>query len=301
MLPSVPIRLREPILDRDDGEALHQPRQVLRHRARVQPRASVQRIGPVLVELRRRDVECQGHVLAGAVARLLDRAHQKLEGLRVLAQVGGEAPLVADRGHQPLLAQELLQRVEHLGSHAQGFREGAGAHRHDHELLDVEIVVRVRAAVHHVHERDREGLGAGPTEVAVEREHVGLGGRLGQGDRDAEDRVGAQVLLVRGAVQLDEKMIQIRQIVGVLADQVPRDRLVDARDRLGHPLAEVALGVSVPELEGLSGAGRGPGGDRGTADGAAPEGRLDLDGRHSPGIQDLPGVEGLDLGHGARR
>ena len=191
--------------------------------------------------------------------------------------------------------------MEHLGAHAQRFREGGGPDRDDHEFLDVEVVVRVRPPVDDVHERDGKGLGARAAEVPVEGQGVRLGGRFRDRDRYAEHRVRAQVLLVRGAVQPDQELVQIGLIVRVLAHEMPRDRLVDVRDRLGDSLAQVSFRVAVPELQRLAGAGGSAGRDRRAANGAAPERHLDLERGRAPGVQDLACVYGFDLGHGRDR
>ena len=75
--------------------------------------------------------------------------------------------------------------------------------RDEHELLDVEPVVGVGAPVDHVHQRKRQSTRAvRPPEVAEEREPDVVGGGAGAGERDAEDRVGAQRLLLGRAVEL---------------------------------------------------------------------------------------------------
>ena len=88
--------------------------------------------------------------------------------------------------------------MEHLDAHAQRLaRSSRRAVGHDHELLRVELVVGVRAAVHDVHERHRQRARVDAAHVAVERLAGGLGGGLGHGQRDRQDRVGAQPALVR--------------------------------------------------------------------------------------------------------
>ena len=62
-----------------------------------------------------------------------------------------------------------LRRVEDLGAHPQALREGGRAHRHDHELLEVDLVVGVRAAVEHVHHRHGQHVRGLAAEVAPER------------------------------------------------------------------------------------------------------------------------------------
>ena len=71
-----------------------------------------------------------------------------------------------------------------------------------------------------------------------------------RGQRHAEDGVGAQARLVRGAVELDERAVQSRLVGGV----APADRLgdlaVDVADGLRDALAEVLL-AAVAQLGGF--------------------------------------------------
>ena len=106
--------------------------------------------------------------------------------------------------------EDRLERVEDLGAGAQPLGEAGRPHGHHHELLEVHLVVRVRAAVQHVHHRHGQHVGRLAAEVAPQR-RAGLGRRgLGRGERHAQDRVGAQPALVRGAVELDHGGVQRR-------------------------------------------------------------------------------------------
>ena len=78
----------------------------------------------------------------------------------------------------------------------------------------------------------------------------------------------------------------------------PAISVVDRGHRLQHALAEVALLVAVAELHRLALAGRGAGGDRGAAQGAALEHDLHLDGGVAAAVQDLAGEDGIDGRHG---
>ena len=116
---------------------------------------------------------------------------------RLRRQVGREAALVAEAGGQALALQHGLERVVDLGAPAQRLAEGRRADRRDHELLDVDVGVGVRAAVEDVHHRHRQQVRVRAAEVAEQRQLGGLGGGLGDRERDAEDRVGAEPGLVR--------------------------------------------------------------------------------------------------------
>ena len=107
-------------------------------------------------------------------------------------QVRREAALVAQAGGVALLLQHGLERVVDLGAGAQRLAEGRRADRRDHELLDVHVGVGVRAAVEDVHHRHRQQVRVRAAEVAEQAQLGGLRGGLGDRERDAEDRVGAE-------------------------------------------------------------------------------------------------------------
>ena len=94
------------------------------------------------------------------------------------------------------------------------------AQRHDHELLHVDGVVGVRAAVDDVHHRGRQQPGADAAQVAKQRQAAVIGRGMGHGQRHAQDGVGAQVLLVLGAVQLDHPLVERDLVEGVHAAQL---------------------------------------------------------------------------------
>ena len=168
-----------------------------------------------------------------------------------------------------------------LGAHAQRLGERRRTDRRDHELLDVDVAVGVRATVDDVEHRDRQHVGVGSADVAEQRQPGGVGGGLGRGERDTEDRVGAELGLVVGAVQLDHRLVERALVVGVEAGERGTDLVVDAGDGLEHALADVTV-TSVAELDGLESARGGAGRHRRAADRAVVEGDLDLNGRVAP-------------------
>ena len=60
------------------------------------------------------------------------------------------------------------------------------------------------AAIDDVHHRNRQRAGRGAADIAVERLRCGLRRGLGDGERDAEDGIGAEPGLVGRAVELDQ-------------------------------------------------------------------------------------------------
>ena len=150
---------------------------------------------------------------------------------RLDAQVGREAALVAEAGGQALLLQHRLERVVDLGALAQRLAERGRPDRRDHELLHVDVGVGVRAAVEDVHHRHRQQVGVGAADVAVERQAGGVGGGAGHGERDAEDRVGAELGLVGRAVELEHGLVDEPLVVGGDALDRRRDPLRRRRRR----------------------------------------------------------------------
>ena len=176
-------------------------------------------------------VERDRHVLPGPVAGRLDPGDQSLERRLVGVEVGGEAALVAHRRGEAALVQRALRRVEDLRAGAQALGEARRPHRHDHELLEVHLVVGVRTAVEHVHHRHRQHVGRLAAEVAPQRQ-AGLGGcGLGRGERHAQDRVGAEPALVRGAVELDHRPVEAGLVGRVESPHRLGQLAVDVRRR----------------------------------------------------------------------
>ena len=130
-------------------------------------------------------------------------------------EVRGESALVPHRGRKPALVQERLQGLEDLDADPQALGVGRGSGRHDHELLQVERVLRVGAAVDDVHHRHRQDVRLGAADPRVERLARVRRGRLGRGQRAAEDRVRAEPPLVRRAVRLDERVVDGSLVGGV--------------------------------------------------------------------------------------
>ena len=101
-------------------------------------------------------------------------------------------------------------------------------------------------------------------EVAVQRQALLGGGGARGGQRDAEDRVGAEARLVRRAVELDQRAVEARLVERVEADERLGDLAVDVADRLRDALAAPGV-AAVAQLDRLELAGRRAGRDRGAA------------------------------------
>ncbi|EXI73875.1 MAG: hypothetical protein AW07_02011 [Candidatus Accumulibacter sp. SK-11] len=222
-------------------------------------------IAPVPVQFRGGAVEADQHVVARTVAGILDRLHDQLQRLGMIAEVGSEAALVADGGREALLVQQLLQCVEDLGTAAQRFTERPLADRENHELLEIEAVVGVFTAVDDVHHRHRHLHRPRAAKVTVKRQTGLLGRRLGNRHRNREHRVRPEARLVFGAIEVNQRLVDERLFLGVETDDRLGNLGVDVLDRLQDALAEIAGGVTVTQLDRLARPGRRARRDRGPA------------------------------------
>src|SRR5699024_11352435 len=89
--------------------------------------------------------------------------------------------------------------------------------------LDVDVGVRVGAAVEDVHHRHRQDVGVGPADVLVQRHAGGVGGGAGHGQGHTEDGVGSDGALVRGAVELDHRGVDVPLLLVVHAQDLRLD------------------------------------------------------------------------------
>ena len=103
-----------------------------------------------------------------------------------------------------------------LAADAHGVLERLRADRDDEVLLEGQLVARVRAAVDHVEARHRQHhrprVARDLRNVLVERHARRLGGGLARGHRHAEDRVRAELALVRRAVELAHLLVETREV-----------------------------------------------------------------------------------------
>ncbi len=129
----------------------------------------------------------------------------------------------------------------------------------------------------------------GAAEVAEELQPGGLGGGAGHRHGHADESVGPEPGLGGGAVEIDQRLVHQPLVVGLVAEQLGLDLVHDAVDGPADALAAV-LGPAVAELDRLERAGGRTAWHPGAAEGAIVKNHLDLDGRVTPGVQDLPGM-----------
>ena len=83
----------------------------------------------VAVQLADGRIQGDGDLVAGLVAGLLDRLDEDLDGVLVGCQVRREPTLVADRGRQAAVVEQLLQRVVRLGAPPQRLARSSARRR----------------------------------------------------------------------------------------------------------------------------------------------------------------------------
>ena len=243
------------------------------------------------VELSRRRVHCNLDLVTSGVASLCNRFHDDIQGFLVALEVWCVATFISNGCAVALALEDGLQCVEDFGSPAKAFRECLSTHRHHHEFLEVDRVVSVLATVDDVHHRDWELTCAYATNVAVEGEAELFSGCLCNCEGNAKDRICAEVCLVMGAIQLEEEVVDGGLLKGIHVDQLRSDVLIYMVDSLLDTLAQVARLIAITELDRFV-CTRGCATWNGcTADDAALEVDIHLNGRIATGIKDLPGLD----------
>ena len=110
--------------------------------------------------------------------------------------------------------------------------------RDDHELLESQTATSVGATVQDVLEGNREDVGLLGTgevgDVSVERDTLLSSTSLGDSQADTQDGVGTQVVLVAGAIELVEELVDLGLVldIQVLLDDGRANLLVDIGDGL---------------------------------------------------------------------
>ena len=179
---------------------------------------------------------------------------------RLDRRFGAKPPSSPSPVGQALALQHGLERVVDLGAPAQ--RLGEGRRRRSAAIMNswtstLESACAPPLRMFIIGTGSRCAFGA--AEVAEQRQVGRVGGGLGDRERDAEDRVGAQLALVRRAVEVDQGLVDEALLAGLEADELGADRVEHRVDGLEHALAAVAL-AAVAQLDRLEGAGGRAGG-----------------------------------------
>ena len=153
------------------------------------------------------------------------------------------------------------------------------------------------AAVEDVHHRHGQDVGVRAADVAEQRQVGRVGSGPRDGERDAEDRVGAELLLVGAAVDGEHLGVDEPLLARLEAEQLRAELLDDRVDGLLDTLAEVAALVAVAPLDRLERPGGRAAGHGGPRERAVVEGDLDLNRGVAARVEDLAGAYCLDAGH----
>src|SRR5213078_5106928 len=129
--------------------------------------------------------------------------------------------------------------------------------------------------VHHRHGHDaRERAAEVAKEGHADRERRGARRR----HRNGEQRVGAELGLVRRAVELEHRRVDAELIGRLDSAKGGCDGLLDVSDRVPNALAAVAITLTIAELDSLVLSGAGPTGDGGATHNSVVEYDVGFDG-----------------------
>ena len=151
--------------------------------------------------------------------------------------------------------------MEALDTRAQSLTEGIKAGGDDKELLEVNGGLRMGAAVDNVHTGGGDHLCIGAADITIKGKTEQLSSGMSASQGHAEDRVGAQVLFERGAVQLEHGVVDQHLVGGIQTFDSGSQHFVDVFDRFEGALAEIALFVAVTEFQRFALAGGRTGGN----------------------------------------
>ena len=151
---------------------------------------------------------------------------------------------------------------------------------------------RVSPAVEDVEVGDREPRRNARGVQGTPQRHSGGGGhRPGGSHRHPDGGVGSETSLVLGAVELDQGVVQLRDIGKRPSTDRLGDLTVDVADSSENALASVAGRVAVPELDRLPRAGRCAGRYACARNGAIAERHRHRQGRVASGVENLHGFD----------
>ena len=305
-LPAVPVLLVHAVLDRDDRVAAS------RRRPSRRPSPPARACGPRARARRRR--RSKTSLVAGSRAMKTSRAGLVAGRLdprpappaappRSTRGRARSRPRRRPRSRARCAARRLLQRVEDLGARSAGTREklGAPAGTTMNSWKSTELSAWAPPLSTFI-------IGTGSTrrlaaavelgEVAVERLRRRRPRRpCAAASETPRIALAPSRALVRGAVELDHRLVERALLGGAGAGQRLGDLAVDVGDRPRDALAGPGV-AAVAQLDRLELAGRGAGGHRGAAARAGLERDLDLDRRVAARVEDLARVDGGDGAHG---
>ena len=157
--PPVPVILIQPVLNADDG-VLRPPARVQIHQLGGGERYPLpfQVVPPRIAvpQLRRRHIQGNVHLLAGAVARRFNRPQHYLNGVPVGSQRRRKTALVPHIEIVPAGPQDALQRLVNFHARPQRRAEALKPGGNHHKLLHIGGIGSVPPAVQNVQHRRRQ-------------------------------------------------------------------------------------------------------------------------------------------------
>ena len=298
--PTVPVLLCHTILDGDDGIGVDELLPVIDHLgARVLHALALELVhtGLGVVELGRCRIHGVHEVDAGLKASLLHGLGNVLERLGVGLEIGREAALVAHAAAQAGLVQHALEGAVDLGAPAQALGKARSTHGHNHELLEVNVVVGMHAAVEDVHHGRGQQVGVNAAQILVQRQARRLCRSAGNGQRYAQNGVGAELGFVGRAVGGNQRGVNGTLIEGIEAHDGIGALVVDMLDGLRNALAQVTTLVAVAQLASFESAGRSARRHHRAAEAAVLEHDLDLDGGVAAAVEHFATVDVQNIAH----
>ena len=153
------------------------------------------------------------------------------------------------------------------------------------------------AAVYNVHHRHGQHMRVDAADIAIERQTTRVCGGFGNRQADAQYRIGTQICLVVGSIEIDHYRINIFLVLGIEIGQRSRYWSVDRFDRLQHAFAHIARHISVAFLGGFIRSGRCARGHCRTTKAAVLQQYINFDSRVASAVENFTGVNFKDGGH----
>jgi len=143
----------------------------------------------------------------------------------------------------------------------------------------------------------RQDAGIDTTQIAIKRNLQRLGHGASCSHGDGEDRIGAQLALVRRSVQGDHGLVEQPLVGGVHALQFGCNHGFHIGHGLQYALAQIVALVSVAQFHGLVLAGGSARGHDGAAQSAAFQDHVRLNGRIAARVENFAGANGNNFSH----
>ena len=244
--PALPIVFGHAIFDRDNRVIGAKLGQIVGVFGRCQRFAFAHHLvfaAPVIFG--RGTIKRQINILARHIARFFDRCQNQIQRRAGAFQIGGKAAFIAQARVMARRGQLFFQGVKHFRAHAHRLADIAGRYRHDHKLLNINGVIGVFAAIDDIHHRHRQHPGRGAPHVAKQRLCGVISGRLGAGQRHAQNGVCPKARFIGRAVKFDHRHVDGHLFGHVKAHQRLGNLAIHGRNRLQHALAHVARRVAI--------------------------------------------------------